>query len=70
MPLALFVRVELRTARPMVQLRLIGNRLFRRHDVGLVFSSAGFLGMLFVVPLFLQEGRGVSPLTSGFTVFP
>ena len=68
--LALFVRVELRTARPMVQLRLIGNRLFRRTMSVSVFSSAGFLGTLFVVPLFLQEGRGVSPLTSGLTVFP
>lgn len=68
--LAIFVRVELRTERPMVQLRVIGNRLFRRTMSVSMFATAGFLGTLFVVPLFLQDGRGVSPLTSGLAVFP
>jgi MFS family permease len=29
-----------------------------------------FIGTLFLVPLFLQEGRGASPLSSGLTTFP
>src|SRR5207249_330359 len=28
------------------------------------------VGILFVVPLFLQEARGASPLSSGLTTFP
>ena len=68
--LVIFVFVELQTERPMVQLRVLGNRLFRASMSVQTFATAGFLGTLFTVPLFLQEGVGVSALTSGLTVFP
>ncbi|HET8628063.1 MAG TPA: DHA2 family efflux MFS transporter permease subunit [Thermomicrobiales bacterium] len=68
--LAAFVVVELRAAAPMVQLRLLGNRLFRSTLSVSLFASAGFTGILFLVPLFLQEARGDSPLASGLTTFP
>src|SRR3989440_4929658 len=68
--LSAFVVVELRRREPMVDLRLLGNGLFRTATLVSLFSSAGFLGVLFVGPLFLQEGLGVSPLTSGLTTFP
>lgn len=68
--LTLFVWVELRKREPMVQLRLFKNRLFRSTAVVSFFSSAAFLGILFVTPIFLQEGRGVSPFQSGTTTFP
>ncbi len=65
-----FVITELRTREPMVQLRLLSNRLFRTTAVVSFFSSAAFLGILFMTPIFLQEGRGVSPFESGSTTFP
>jgi EmrB/QacA subfamily drug resistance transporter len=65
-----FVFVELRIPEPMVQLRLFKNKLFGATAVVSFFSSAAFLGILFVTPVFLQEGRGVSPLESGTTTFP
>lgn len=68
--LCAFVIVELRTEEPMLDLRLFGDRLFRTTNLVSLFSSAGFLGLLFVAPLFLQEARGVSALTSGLTTFP
>lgn len=68
--LAAFVTVELRTAAPMVQLHLLGNRLFRTTSLVSLFAAAGFSGVLFLVPLFLQEVRGASPLASGLTTFP
>ena len=68
--MAAFVFVELRKREPMVQLRLFKNRLFGATAVVSFFSSAAFLGILFVTPVFLQEGRGVSPLESGTTTFP
>jgi len=68
--LAAFVTVELRTQEPMVQLRLLANRLFCTITAVLVVSTAGFLGLLFLVPLFLQEARGASALSSGLTTFP
>jgi EmrB/QacA subfamily drug resistance transporter len=68
--LAAFVTVELRVAAPMVQLRLLGNRLFRSTLFVSFFATGGFLGVLFLTPLFLQEARGASPLDSGLTTFP
>ncbi|MEO8972814.1 MAG: DHA2 family efflux MFS transporter permease subunit [Ktedonobacteraceae bacterium] len=68
--LPLFVIFELRTREPMVDLRLFRDRIFRTCNLVSLFSSAGFLGVLFAVPLFLQEGRGVSAFTSGLTTFP
>ncbi len=65
-----FVFVELRKTEPMVQLRLFKNKLFGSTAVVSFFSSAAFLGILFVTPVFLQEGRGVGPLESGLTTFP
>jgi EmrB/QacA subfamily drug resistance transporter len=68
--MAAFVAVELRSAAPMVQLRLLTNRLFRTTQVTSFFGTAGFIGTLFLVPLFLQEARGASPLEAGLTTFP
>lgn len=68
--LAAFITVELRTAAPLVDLRLLGNRLFRSTLTVAFFATAGFIGTLFLVPLFLQEVQGASPLESGLTTFP
>ncbi|HET7037196.1 MAG TPA: MDR family MFS transporter [Thermomicrobiaceae bacterium] len=65
-----FVIVELRVAAPMVQLSVLKDRLFRSCTMTSLFASAGFLGILFLVPLFLQVARGASPLSSGLTTFP
>ena len=68
--LALFVLVELRAAAPMLQLRIYANRLFRATNLQLTFAGAGFVGTLFLVPLFLQTGLGFSAVHSGLSTFP
>ena len=68
--LAIFVVVELRARHPMVQLRLLGNRLFRSTMTVSMCGSAGFIGALFLLPLFLQEARGASPLEAGLATMP
>src|SRR5437588_10251727 len=68
--LAAFIVIELWRQEPLLDLRLLGNRLFRTANLVSLVSSAGFLGVLFVAPLFLQQGLGVTPLTSGLTTFP
>lgn len=67
---AVFVFVELRSTHPILNLRLFRNRVFRTSNLVTLFSTAGFLGLLYAVPLFLQQARGVSALTSGLTTFP
>jgi EmrB/QacA subfamily drug resistance transporter len=64
------VIVELRLKYPMLQLRLISDRLFRDTMLTSTFSTAAFLGVLFAIPIFLQEIRGASALESGLTTFP
>ncbi len=68
--LSAFVVVELRRREPLLDLRLLDNQLFRTANLVSLVSGAGFLGVLFVAPLFLQQGLGVTPLTSGLTTFP
>ena len=68
--LAVFVWHELRTPAPMVDLRLISNRLFFGVMRVAFFATAGFLGTLFVVPLFLQDVRGATPLEAGLATMP
>ena len=68
--LALFVLVELRSAAPMLRLRIYANRLFRATNLQLTFAGAGFVGTLFLVPLLLQNGLGFSAVHSGLSTFP
>lgn len=64
------IRIELNRAYPMLNFRLLGDRLFRSTNLVSFIGSAAFLGVLFVMPQFLQEARGVSALNSGLTTFP
>jgi EmrB/QacA subfamily drug resistance transporter len=68
--LAVLVLVELRKRRPLIDLRLLGNRLFRSSNAVMILASTSFLGTLYVVSLFFQDGRGMSALSSGLSIFP
>ena len=68
--LAAMVVVEMRTAEPIVALRLLGNRLFRSANGVMIPASIAFLGTLFVISLYYQDGRDLSPLQSGLSTFP
>jgi EmrB/QacA subfamily drug resistance transporter len=62
--------VELRIPSPMLDLRLLHNRMFRQCNLVGLFSMGSFLGVTFVMPLYLQLLRGMTPLESGLTTFP
>ena len=66
----LTVVVELRVENPMLDLRLLNNRMFRQCNTVGFFSIASFLGVTFVMPIYLQNLRGMSALASGLTTFP
>ncbi|MBC3841026.1 DHA2 family efflux MFS transporter permease subunit [Streptacidiphilus sp. 4-A2] len=68
--LALLVRVELRSAAPLLRLRLLGNRLFRSTSTAMAVATAAFLGALFAIPLFFQLGLGLTALQSGLDTVP
>jgi EmrB/QacA subfamily drug resistance transporter len=68
--LAALVRVELTTATPMLNLRLLRNRIFRATSVVFLLSQCGYVAYLFIMPEFLQQARGASALSSGLTTLP
>ena len=68
--LVIMVIVELRTTQPMVDLRLLANKLFRASNIVMVLASVAFLGTLYAISLYYQDGRGLSALGSGLSTFP
>ena len=68
--LAAMVLVELHVPRPLVDLRLLKERLFRSTNGVMFLASAAFLGTLYLIPLYFQDARGLSALQSGLSTFP
>jgi len=62
--------MELRRRDPLVDLRLLGDRLFRSSNLVMFLASTAFLGVLYLVALFYQDGLGLSALQSGLSTFP
>jgi EmrB/QacA subfamily drug resistance transporter len=68
--IATLVWVELHADQPMIDFRLLRNRLFGVANLASLFASGGFLGLLFIAPIWLQTGRGFSALVSGSSTAP
>lgn len=68
--LGLFVVQELRTAEPMIDVRLLGDRLFGAANVVQVVGNAGMMGTFFLLPIFLQTQKGISPFDVGLITVP
>jgi MFS family permease len=68
--LVAMVAVELRVPAPVMDVRLLTNRLFSSCTGVMTLESVAFLGTLYTVSLYFQDGRGLSPLASGLSTFP
>ena len=68
--LALFTRVELSREHPLLDLRILGDRLFRWCSVTNMLAMWAFFGSLVFTALYVQEARGYSAMVSGLTTFP
>jgi EmrB/QacA subfamily drug resistance transporter len=68
--IATLVWVELHADQPMIDFRLLRNRLFGVANLASLFASGGFLGLLFIAPIWLQTGRGLSAFVSGSSTAP
>ena len=62
--------LELHADQPMIDFRILRNRLFGVSNLASLFAAGGFLGLLFVAPIWLQTGRGLSALASGSSTAP
>ncbi|GAA3750213.1 MDR family MFS transporter [Streptomyces tremellae] len=68
--LAALAAVELRVPRPLLDLRLLGNRMFACATGLYGLASVAYLGALFLAALFFQDALGLSAVRSGLAVFP
>jgi EmrB/QacA subfamily drug resistance transporter len=62
--------LQLRIPEPILALRLFRDRLFRTINVAAALTYAGFFGMIFVLPLYMQSLRGYSAFQSGLAQSP
>lgn len=68
--LGIFVRIELRRPTwPILRIQLLSDRLFRATNFTIACSTASFMGVLYLTPIFLQEAIHQSALGSGLTTF-
>ena len=68
--IASLIAVERRTDEPLVDLKLFQDRMFGVANVLVTMTMVAFFGVLYLVPLFYQDGRGLSGLGSGLSTFP
>jgi EmrB/QacA subfamily drug resistance transporter len=68
--LVVLVFVELRRAAPIMDVRLLFDRLFGSGTTIMAVESIAFLGTLYTVTLYFQDGRGLSALEAGLSTFP
>jgi EmrB/QacA subfamily drug resistance transporter len=63
------VVVELRTAAPILRLRLFRDALFRDTKIVVLLGFVPFMGAMYVAPLFIQEAQGGTAFESGSSTF-
>ncbi len=65
-----FVIVELKTVEPMLDVRLLGDKLFGASNFVLLVGNASIMGSFFLIPIFLQTQKGLSSFDTGLISFP
>ena len=68
--LAAFATIEQRSAAPLVRLGILRSGSLVRANVGAMALFGGWVGVLFVATLYMQQLRGWSALETGLAVFP
>ena len=63
--LAWFVRIERRVRAPMLDLSLFTRRLFSSSAVSAIFNYICVFTVLFLLPFYLIQGRGLNPADAG-----
>lgn len=67
---ALLTVIELRIRKPMLDLRLFTNRMFRNANLAFFMVMATVLPVILLLTLLLQEVRGISALRAGLVTLP
>lgn len=65
-----FVWWEIKTAKPMLDLRLFANIPFSAASLVAFIMGAGLFGSTYLVPLFVQTIQGLTPTQAGLLLMP
>ena len=65
-----FIFLELRTESPMLDLRQFKNRVLRSSLLAAFFQSLGYLVIVFLIIMYMQGIRGLSPLDASLILIP
>jgi DHA2 family multidrug resistance protein len=68
--LLLFVYVELYSAVPLLDLRIFKNRVYVASTLVTFFMMMAMFGSLFLIPLFMQQLRGLGAMSTGMMLIP
>jgi EmrB/QacA subfamily drug resistance transporter len=68
--LGLFALSALRSANPVLELRLFRNRVYATSIPALFFTGAGFFSLVVFLPLFMVNVVGVSATRAGVSLIP
>ncbi len=63
--LSLFVWIEQRIPSPMLDLSLFRSRVFNTAAISPVLNYIGIYSLLFLMPFYLIQGRGMTPVQAG-----
>jgi EmrB/QacA subfamily drug resistance transporter len=64
------VAVELRVSTPVVDIRLLRNRVFASANISLILSFLALFAVSFMLPFYLEELRGFSAEEAGLLLTP
>jgi EmrB/QacA subfamily drug resistance transporter len=65
-----FIVIELRIPRPMLQLRALRNRLLGFSLLAGLLQALGYLSVVFLLTMYLQGLRGLTPLDASLLLVP
>ena len=68
--LALFVVIELQVADPLLDIRIFRHRAFTYTLLLIAVLMVVMFGVLFYIPLFLQQAQGLGAFDAGLTLLP
>ncbi len=65
-----FVAIELREKHPMIDLRLLKDRILGASLLAGFFQALGYLSVIFLLTMYLQGLRGLTPLDAALLLVP
>jgi len=68
--IVLFVLFERRTERPIIGFSALGNRILKYSMTAAFFLSLGYLSVVFLITMYLQGIRALSPLDAALLLTP